>query len=232
MFNKKLGTYLKKIRKNKNLTVRKAAEDLNLSPSYISNIENGRRNNPTPEVLKIISNYYQVNFDELLSMSDIDVNMYETIKERINANDRLKTKLSRVSHYYPAEEVFQRINMGKRTQAQLSEYKLDISSVLAFEQEIDQIEENIEATNKVDNMLKVKYDAHIPSGIRFTKTENTGPLKEIKPVRINPEEAQYLNDLYTLLSYDINHYWKGKLLNEKQKEDIKKILDIITEQES
>jgi len=46
---------IKKIRYEKGLTIYQIAKMVDLTPSYISNLENGRKKNPTKEVMDKIS---------------------------------------------------------------------------------------------------------------------------------------------------------------------------------
>lgn len=47
-----LGSYLKTIREGKNVTVRKLAELINFSPTYISSVENNKKKNPSQKFLE------------------------------------------------------------------------------------------------------------------------------------------------------------------------------------
>ena len=60
---------LKKLRKGKNLTQQKLADALGISKSTISMYENGNRECPI-ELLVQLSNYYQVNLEYLLGLTD------------------------------------------------------------------------------------------------------------------------------------------------------------------
>lgn len=46
---------IKECRKILNLSIYKLAEKTNLTPSYINNLENGHKNNPTKDVMEKIS---------------------------------------------------------------------------------------------------------------------------------------------------------------------------------
>ncbi len=71
----KLGEYLIKLRKDKSKSIRKASEEIGISHTYLDSLEKGydprtkKGRTPTPDVLKKISNYYNVSFIELLKMS-------------------------------------------------------------------------------------------------------------------------------------------------------------------
>lgn len=48
---KEFGEYLKRLRKNRKLTLKQLSQDTELTVGYLSNIENGRRGIPSPEIL-------------------------------------------------------------------------------------------------------------------------------------------------------------------------------------
>ncbi len=61
--------YLKKIRKQKNLTQQKVALDLNVSRESLSYYENGKRQ-PSLELLVAFSKYFNVSIDYLITGSE------------------------------------------------------------------------------------------------------------------------------------------------------------------
>lgn len=70
-----LGNYLKELRKEKSLSIRKASEEIGISHTYLDSLEKGydprtkKERKPTPDVLGKISKYYDVPFIKLLNMS-------------------------------------------------------------------------------------------------------------------------------------------------------------------
>lgn len=70
----KLQEYLISIRKEKNLSLRDAANLIGISHSYLSTLEKGidprtkAPVNPTPETLKLISSAYAVSYDYLMEL--------------------------------------------------------------------------------------------------------------------------------------------------------------------
>ena len=56
-----LGRKLKKAREMAKMSLRKVAEKTRISYSYLSNIENGRRKNPSMEVLRTLAKLYNVD---------------------------------------------------------------------------------------------------------------------------------------------------------------------------
>lgn len=60
------GIYLRYLRKDKDLTVRKLGKLSGISPSYITNVENGKRGTPSPAILKKIAEPLGISYDKLL----------------------------------------------------------------------------------------------------------------------------------------------------------------------
>lgn len=60
------GNYLRALRKSKSLTTRKVADLSGVSQSFISNLENGNRGLPSPEILQKLSTALGVNYIELM----------------------------------------------------------------------------------------------------------------------------------------------------------------------
>ncbi|WP_337101986.1 helix-turn-helix domain-containing protein [Paenibacillus sp. YIM B09110] len=60
------GDFLKKQRAFKGYTVRQLSEMAEISPSYITNLENGKRGVPSPEVLKRLHGPLGITFQELM----------------------------------------------------------------------------------------------------------------------------------------------------------------------
>lgn len=86
---KTLSEILKNKRKELKLSLRKAAELIGISHSYLNNLEKGidprtkTFNKPTPETLKLISDAYKIDYNELMiasgyvTPSDISVEVYD-----------------------------------------------------------------------------------------------------------------------------------------------------------
>lgn len=61
---------IKKIRYEKGLTIYQIAKMVDLTPSYISNLENGRKKNPTKEVMDKISKALGKSVSEIFYSED------------------------------------------------------------------------------------------------------------------------------------------------------------------
>jgi transcriptional regulator with XRE-family HTH domain len=62
-----LAAYLRKIRKQKGLSLKKVEKAAGVSNAYLSQLERGRRNPPHPDILKRLAKLYEVPIAELLS---------------------------------------------------------------------------------------------------------------------------------------------------------------------
>lgn len=61
---KELGSYLKKLRLDRNISLREVYKKTDISYSYLSMIENGKRN-VTPALLRALANIYKVDYFDL-----------------------------------------------------------------------------------------------------------------------------------------------------------------------
>lgn len=63
---KRFGAYLKKLRKDNGLTIRELEKQSGVSNAYLSQLENGKRGIPTPDILMKIHEPLGVGYDELM----------------------------------------------------------------------------------------------------------------------------------------------------------------------
>lgn len=74
MNSNSFGDYIKNARLEKKLSLRVAAEMLNISHSYLNKLEKGfdiRNNNqarPTPEVIETLSKFYKLDYNHLMKL--------------------------------------------------------------------------------------------------------------------------------------------------------------------
>lgn len=64
--NDSFGGYLMKLRQSKKMSIRKLAMKSGVSAGYISNIETGKRNTPTPDSIKKLSQSLNVTYEEMM----------------------------------------------------------------------------------------------------------------------------------------------------------------------
>lgn len=82
MDQKKIGDFLKELRKEKGLTQEKLAEQFNVSSRTVSRWENGN-NMPDLDILIEISDYYEVDLREILNGERKSEKMEKEMKETV-----------------------------------------------------------------------------------------------------------------------------------------------------
>jgi repressor LexA len=91
------GNYLKHIRKEKGLSLRKLEELSGVSNAYLSQLENGKRGMPTPEILKKICGPLEVPYEELMEKAGyIDLNKETVTAIKENNLDDLITSAAEI----------------------------------------------------------------------------------------------------------------------------------------
>lgn len=99
------GSYLKKLRKERGLSIRRLEEMSGVSNAYLSQIENGKRGLPSPEILKKIYEPLDVGYTELMekagyiSTSVKSELIPETI-EALESTDALSELISNAGEYF------------------------------------------------------------------------------------------------------------------------------------
>jgi len=73
---------IKRLRKEKNVTLKTASEKLNIDPAILSKIENGKRN-ARREIVPKLAKYYKVNENDLLISWLSDKLIYESADESL-----------------------------------------------------------------------------------------------------------------------------------------------------
>lgn len=118
-----IGEYIKNVRLEKGLTSRKLAEKSGVSQPYISQLENGKNNNPSPEILKKLSETLDINYTDLMEMAGY-------IDEK-NSLERAISKYSKV----------------------LKEIDMIIQHIETYESVVGSVKNQIEGANKEEEML-------------------------------------------------------------------------------
>ncbi len=58
------GSKMRELRRARGITLKRMAEDLQISPAYLSALEHGHRGRPTPVLLRQICSFFNVIWDE------------------------------------------------------------------------------------------------------------------------------------------------------------------------
>lgn len=91
------GEFIKNKRIEKGITLRKIAEDLRIAPSYLSDIENGRRNAPEKPLLEKIAGLLDICSEDLNLFYDLAGKSRNEVApdlpEYINENESVRVLL-------------------------------------------------------------------------------------------------------------------------------------------
>ncbi|MBS5824637.1 MAG: helix-turn-helix domain-containing protein [Clostridium argentinense] len=153
-----LGENIKRIRENKKLGLNETARKAGISGSYLSDIEKGKKQNPSMDTLKSISKALDTTIDELLQVEPItQENLKECNEEHSNLKESkgplvsgsclkgaLRSKLIEQESFTDAQEAIQLI--------------LKRPSVMKFGGfDVDKLteEEIVEFANELLNQLKI-----------------------------------------------------------------------------
>jgi transcriptional regulator with XRE-family HTH domain len=92
MNKQEFGEYIKKLRKDRNLTIRQVELYAGVSNSYLSLLENGKRDIPSPEILKKLATAYKVDYNDLMDKAGyLNIKSEEdTTNENENLPDWIK----------------------------------------------------------------------------------------------------------------------------------------------
>ena len=77
------GEYINKKRQQKGKTLRGFAEELDISPSYLSDIENGNRSAPNQDVLNKMIELLELNKEESNKLLDLAAASKETVADEL-----------------------------------------------------------------------------------------------------------------------------------------------------
>jgi len=67
--NSTLGTLLKQTRKRRNLTLRDVQKETRISNAYLSQLENDKIANPSPNILHKLAKLYEISYETLMSLA-------------------------------------------------------------------------------------------------------------------------------------------------------------------
>ena len=108
------GTFVKEKRLVKGINLRKLAELLELAPAYISDIENGNRNSPSPDKMEKLVEVLGLNEDERNEMYDLaakdrDNTVAPDISQYVKSNDLVRVALRKARNLNLGEQEWLKI---------------------------------------------------------------------------------------------------------------------------
>lgn len=70
-----LGEFLRKLRIDKGKTINNMQNETGISKSYLSKLENNTKDNPSLDILKKLSNYYNIPFQVFQNLCDFNIGL-------------------------------------------------------------------------------------------------------------------------------------------------------------
>lgn len=95
MSSEDFGEYLSKLRKDRGLSIYRLSKESGVSHSYISQIENGKKDSPSPDVLKKLSGPLQKRYSELMEMAG---HLQENVDLQVNTETSLEKTIRLFVH--------------------------------------------------------------------------------------------------------------------------------------
>lgn len=108
------GTYIKNKRMQKGIALRELADRLKITPSYLSDIEKGRRYAPDQQKISEIANILEiVDEEELNIIYDLAGKSKDTVAPDlpgfINANEKIRVLLRKAKKANPSPETLDKL---------------------------------------------------------------------------------------------------------------------------
>lgn len=102
------GEFVKEKRQSLNITLRAFADELDIAPSYVSDIEKGKRNAPTQDILDAMVRVLKLNNDEKNKLFDLAAEskneIAQDITEYVSDNQNVRVALRRAKELNLGEE--------------------------------------------------------------------------------------------------------------------------------
>ena len=111
---KTFGAFIKEKRLEKGINLRKLAELLVLAPAYISDIENGNRNSPSPDKMEKLVEVLGLNEEERNEMYDLaakdrDNAVAPDISDYVKSNELVRVALRKAKNLNLGEQEWLKI---------------------------------------------------------------------------------------------------------------------------
>lgn len=102
------GEFVKEKRQSLNITLRAFADELHIAPSYVSDIEKGKRNAPTQDILDAMVRVLKLNDDEKNKLFDLAAEskneIAQDITKYVGDNQNVRVALRRAKELNLGEE--------------------------------------------------------------------------------------------------------------------------------
>lgn len=99
--NKSLGMLLKQTRKRRDLTLREVQKETGISNAYLSQLENDKIANPSPNILHQLAKLYEISYETLMSLAGYPApsKARPTFRIQDDLNELTPEEKERVSEY-------------------------------------------------------------------------------------------------------------------------------------
>ncbi|MHA1227402.1 MAG: helix-turn-helix domain-containing protein [Candidatus Hodarchaeales archaeon] len=87
--NETLGRYLKRVRKERKLTLRVVEKRTGISNAYLSQVENGKILKPSPSILYKLAECYGVSYEKLMQLAGYPLPAISVKMEKMEPSFRL-----------------------------------------------------------------------------------------------------------------------------------------------
>jgi transcriptional regulator with XRE-family HTH domain len=101
-----LGEFLKKMRKNKDATLRNIEKNTGISNSYLSQLENDKIKKPSPLVLYKLSSFYKISYTDLMTRSGYPVDSKSNLQHISTPSQIKKRKSDKPKNNDLREDIF------------------------------------------------------------------------------------------------------------------------------
>ena len=107
------GEFVKEKRQKLGITLRAFADELHIAPSYVSDIEKGKRNAPTQEILEDMSRILQLTIEDKNTLYDLAAEsknvIAKDITQYVSDNKNVRIALRRAKELNLGEEEWLKI---------------------------------------------------------------------------------------------------------------------------
>lgn len=95
--NETLGRHLKRVRKERKLTLRAVEKKTEISNAYLSQLENGRIARPSPSVLHKLAECYDISYEHLMKLAGHPLPVRLTETEKLEPAFRLSSSFENLT---------------------------------------------------------------------------------------------------------------------------------------
>lgn len=240
------GEYLKKLRKNKGLTMKQFGESVDLSQPYLSQIESGQRGIPSPDILKKLSEGLGVEYTKLMEeagyieepptdLERID-NMIQVVQSKLRLCLEQKEaiihefgKLARDDEVNDPEEFKRLISIRNNNDKFIDAWENSLNEFLKLRAIVEkkQVVENLTMTihDLINPKVELEFETPDLSKMKIPQPTNkdTNLPYAFESFLKNTHEKVYIENLF---STENELYLNGKRLSDKEKERAIQILNL------